>query len=46
MKIKLKVSQVMFKHTTAMAKVSREKGVAYINIIVIERNRKRIQCRL
>lgn len=37
----------MFKHTTATAKVSRENCVAYnINSIVIERNGKRIQCRL
>lgn len=46
MKSKLKISQVMFKAPTAMTKVPRENSVAYINSNIIERNGKRIQCRL
>lgn len=46
MKGKLKISQVMFKHTTAITKLPRENSVAYINSIIIERIGKRIQCRL
>lgn len=46
MKSKHKISQIMFKHTNAMTKVPRQNSVAYINSVIIERNGKRIQCRL